>query len=172
MAEKTKTAIDEAFEEFESTVGSNKTVRKEMIESLRKALANPEMAPSPYDKAMAMQAKVAVYKTLDDLLKSEEDVSLRKLKMRLARKDSETNGMVGQTMVALLKSIRATGELVGQGQGVDHDQAMNALREKQAAGGKELEISQGELEECATSPTTDGSGSPLPETKSDEDEEE
>lgn len=171
MSDKKKTAIDEAFEEFEQTTGNNRVVRREMIESLRKALANPEMAPSPYDKAMAMQAKVAVFKTLDDLLKSEEDVSLKSLKMRLARKDSETNGMVGQTVVALLKSIRASGEdNGGTPKEIDRGAAISDLKKLQE-GNKELEITPGELEQCASTPTSDGNV-PVNNDKKEEDEEE
>ena len=104
-----------------------------------------------------VEAKLMIFKTLDDLLKSNEDLSLKKLKMRLARKDSETNGMVGQTVVALLKSIRATGEQPGdQSSQIDHNAVMAELKSKQGEHKEELKISDGELEACGTSPTTDG----------------
>lgn len=155
MAEKSKTAIDEAFEEFESECGGNKEIRKQLITKLVSAAQQMEI--TAFDKPMAIQSKLMISKTIDDLLKSNEDLSLKKLKMRLARKDSETNGMVGQTVVALLKSIRATGEQPGdQSSQIDHNAVMAELKSKQGEHKEELKISDGELEACGTSPTTDG----------------
>lgn len=119
-----KTSIDQAFEEVEAVFGQNRVIRHEQIQNLREAANNPEMKISPFDKAMVIQSKLMIIKTLDDLLKSDEEVSLKKLKMKLARKDSETNGMVGQTIVALLKNIRATGENNDTKGSVDHGEAM------------------------------------------------
>lgn len=171
MSEKSKNAIDAAFEEFEATCKTGREARTMMIDILKKSLQNPEMAPSPYDKAMAMQAKVAVFKTLDDLVKSDEDMSLKKFKMIMARKDSETNGAVGQTIVALLKNIRATGENGGNGA---HDpklnEAMEELHQLSNSGKEELKISKDEISECAGSPSTDGN-TPLVENKTKDNEE-
>ena len=156
MAEKSKTAIDQAFDELDEIFGANRIVRREQIQNLRGVANNPEMKISPYDKAMVIQSKLMIVKTLDDLMKSDEDVSLKKLKMKLARQDSATNGVVGQTIVALLKNIRATGENTGKGAEVDHNAAMTELLAKKEAHKEALEISDGELESCGTSPTTDG----------------
>lgn len=154
MSEKAKTSIDAAFEEFETTIGNNRVVRREVIDMLRRQVPKCEIYEG--EKAMAIQAKMMVIKTLDDLMKSDEDVSLKKLKMKLARQDSATNGVVGQTIVALLKNIRATGENTGKGAEVDHNAAMTELLAKKEAHKEALEISDGELESCGTSPTTDG----------------
>lgn len=173
MAEKSKTAIDEAFEEFESECGGNKEIRKQLITKLVSAAQQMEI--TAYDKPMAIQSKLMISKTIDDLLKSNEDLSLKKLKMRLARKDSETNGMVGQTVVALLKSIRATGEQSGgQSSQIDHNAAMTELKAKQDEHKEELKISDGELEACGSSPTTDGNAESIKavDSKTKEDEEE
>lgn len=156
MAEKNKTAIDAAFEEFETTVGNNRVIRREVIDMLRKQVPKCEIYEG--EKAMAIQAKMMVIKTLDDLMKSDEEVSIKKLKMKLARQDSATNGMVGQTIVAMLKSIRASGDLPEKpGQEINRDAAMAELLAKQEANKEELKISDGELETCGSSPTTDGS---------------
>ena len=159
MAEATKTPIDAAFEEVAETFGSARTVRREMIEMLRKQIVKCEI--NEYDKALMISAKMSVIKTLDDLLKSDQDVSVKKLKMQLARKDSETNGAVGATIVNLIKSIRATGEMFPEDQGeVDRAAALKDLKDKQDEN-PNLKISDGELEACGSMPTTD-SEEPLP----------
>lgn len=150
-----KNDLDLAFEEFESEVGGNKVIRREMIESLRKALANPEMAPNPFDKAMALQAKMSVYKTLDDLIKSDEDITIKKIKMKLSRKNDETNGMVGATIIQLLKNIRVDGDASGNQQ-VDPNQAMDDIKKRTEEIAKSgdskaaaaVKVSDGELEAC------------------------
>ena len=158
MTEKSKTAIDQAFEELDEIFGANRIVRREQIQNLREVANNPEMKISPFDKAMVIQSKLMIVKTLDDLMKSDEEVSIKKLKMKLARQDSATNGMVGQTIVAMLKSIRASGDLPEKpGQEINRDAAMAELLAKQEANKEELKISDGELETCGSSPTTDGS---------------
>jgi len=153
MSEKQKTALDAAFEDVEATFGENRVIRREMINQLRKQAAKIEI--SEYDKALMITAKMSVLKTLDDLLKSDEDVSIKKFKMRLARKDSETNGMVGQTIVNLLKNIRVTGEPSDTISNVSRDNVMEELQ-KQQESNQELAISDGEVEECGSTPSTDG----------------
>ena len=115
MAEATKTPIDAAFEEVNETFGSARTVRREMIEMLRKQITKCQI--TEFDKALMITAKMSVIKTLDDLLKSDSEISVKRLKMQLARKDSETNGAVGATIVNLIKSIRATGEMFPEDKG-------------------------------------------------------
>ena len=51
MAEKQKTALDEAFEEVESTFGENRVIRREMINQLRKQVTKMEI--SEFDKLMS-----------------------------------------------------------------------------------------------------------------------
>ena len=167
MAEKQKTALDEAFEEVESTFGENRVIRREMINQLRKQAAKIEI--TEYDKALMITAKMGIIKTLDDLLKSDEDVSIKKFKMRLARKDSESNGLVGQTIVNLLKNIRVTGEPSDTIGSVNRDSVIEELQKKQE-GNKDLAISDGEIEECGSLPSTDGN-EPVIQKKEKEDEE-
>lgn len=171
MAEATKTPIDAAFEEVSETFGHSRTIRREMIDQLRKQVCKMEI--SEYDKPMMIQAKLMIAKTLDDLLVSDESVSVKKLKMQLARKDSETNGAVGATIVNLIKSIRATGEMFPEDQGeVDRAAALKDLKDKQDEN-PSLKISDGELEACGSMPTTDGEEPPtLPEKKEDDEDEE
>lgn len=171
MAEATKTPIDAAFEEVNETFGSARTVRREMIEMLRKQITKCQI--TEFDKALMITAKMSVIKTLDDLLKSDSEISVKKLKMQLARKDSETNGAVGATIVNLIKSIRATGEMFPEDQGeVDRAAALKDLKDKQDEN-PNLKISDGELEACGSMPTTDSEEHlPLPEKKEEDEDEE
>ena len=171
MAEATKTPIDAAFEEVSEAFGHSRTIRREMIDQLRKQVCKMEI--SEYDKPMMIQAKLMIAKTLDDLLVSDESVSVKKLKMQLARKDSETNGAVGATIVNLIKSIRATGEMFPDDHGeVDRAAALKDLKDKQDEN-PNLKISDGELEACGSMPTTDGEEPPtLPEKKEEDEDEE
>ena len=171
MAEATKTPIDAAFEEVNETFGSARTVRREMIEMLRKQITKCQI--TEFDKALMITAKMSVIKTLDDLLKSDSEISVKKLKMHLARKDSETNGAVGATIVNLIKSIRATGEMFPEDHGeVDRAAALKDLKDKQDEN-PNLKISDGELEACGSMPTTDGEEPPtLPEKKEEDEDEE
>ena len=168
-----KNDLDQAFNEIEEVFGQNRTIRREMIESLRKQASKMEI--SEYDKPMMVQAKLMIVKTLDDILKSDEDVSLKKIKMKMSRKDSETNGMVGASIVELLKSIRGNKDALkggGTSEGVDHDEALSQLKELQQ-NNKKLEVLDGEIEACGSTPTTDGE-TPVAvkkDTKEEDDEE-
>ena len=168
MSEKQKTALDAAFEEVESTFGENRIIRREMIAQLRKQAAKMEI--SEYDKPIMIQSKLMITKTLDDLLKSDEDVSIKKFKMRLARKDSESNGLIGQTIVNLLKNIRVTGEPSDTVDTVSRDNVMEELQ-KQQESNKELAISDGEVEECGSTPSTDGNEPIVTKEEEKEDDE-
>ena len=148
-----KSDFDLAFEEFEKECTDGKIVRKQMIDMLARQISKCEI--SEYDKALMITAKMGVLKTLDDLIKSSEDTSVKKLKMKLARKDSETNGMVGQTIVNLLKNIRVSGEPSDSVGKVDRDDVTAELQKIQE-GNSELSITDGETEECGSTPSTDG----------------
>lgn len=150
-----KNDLDLAFEEFESEVGENKVIRKELISGLRKVIANPEMEISPYDKSMQIQSKLMVFKTLDDLLKSAEDITIKKIKMKLSRKSDEVNGAVGATIIQLLKNIRADGEQ-GGGENNNTAEAMDLIKKRaeeinnsgDAKAAQSIKVSDGEIEEC------------------------
>jgi len=165
MATENKTAVDVAFEELEETFGNSKTIRREIISQLRKQVSKLEI--SEYDKPMMIQAKLMIGKTLNDLLISDDDAAYKKLRVQLARKDSETNGVVGAAVVGILKNIRAMGMEQGN-HGVDPDESMKELKKLQESN-PELAITEGELEECGTVPTADGD---VPKKKKEEDEDE
>lgn len=175
-----KNELDIAFEEFESECGGSAAIRAEMINSLRQQVARGVAEIHEGDKPMMIQAKLMIFKTLDDITKSKEDVTLKKLKMKLARKNSETNGMVGTAVVELMKQIRAdradSTRKVTEG---DLAQASDdiAKREKELleSGDPELvkaiTVSDGETIECGTVPTSDGPAPDLDKLNAEEDDE-
>ena len=167
MDNQPKNEVDLAFEELEKTFGSTKTVRREMIDMLRKQIIKCEIGE--FDKALMISAKMSVIKTLDDLLKSDDDAAYKKLKVQLARKDSETNGVVGAAVVNILRNIKAMGEANGEHK-VDPDEAMSELKKMQE-GNEELTVTSGELEECGSTPTNDGIPQPTKKKEKDEDDE-
>ena len=167
METKNKTAVDVAFEELEETFGNSKTIRREIIGQLRKQICKIEV--SDYDKPVMIQSRMMIAKTLDDLLKSDDDAAYKKLKVQLARKDSETNGVVGAAVVNILKNIKAMGEASGEHK-VDPDETMSELKKMQE-GNEELTVTSGELEECGSTPTNDGIPQPTKKKEKDEDDE-
>ena len=159
-----KTDLDLAFEELEKDYAYNRVIRKEMINNLRQFAAKTKI--DEYDKPMAVQAKLMIFKTLDDIVKSDEDVSMKKVKFRLARKDSETNGAIGTAIINLLKQVRATGNTVdgdaaiANADNISSIDAIEARARQLVEEGDEkvkkaLDISDGELLECAATPSTD-----------------
>lgn len=168
--------LDQAFKELEEDFGFSKEARREVIRNLRSQAASVKI--SEYDKATTIMAKMSIVKTFDDLLKSDSDLTLQKLKMKLARKDSETNGMVGQTIAALLKNIRVsdTGANANKdptegAQEAIEERAAKLLEEGDAKVKKALSISEGETTDCGgTSPTTSAPVTKLKPIQESEDE--
>jgi len=171
MSEANKTDIDQAFDELAEVCSTSHGVRKQMIDMLVGQIDKCKI--SEYDKGMMIQSKMTVLKTLDDLLKSDVDTSMRKLKMKLARKDSETNGLVGQTIANLLKSIHPKMKLGDEAPPVDRNAAIKELKEKQA-NDKNLTLLEGETEACGSTPSVEGEASTVKpvETKPEDDEDE
>lgn len=152
--------LDQAFKELEEDFGFAKESRREVIRNLRSQAASVKV--SEYDKATTIMAKMTIVKTFDDLLKSDSDLTLQKLKMKLARKDSEMNGAVGQTIVAMLKNMRVNESLDNKGVDptVDAQKELDARMEQLSREGDEktkkaLTISEGELQESGGLPTTE-----------------
>ena len=169
--------LDSAFQELEQDFGYAKEVRREIINNLRVEAAKVRIEPT--DKAMMVTAKMSIIKTLDDMLKSDSALTLDKLKMKLARKDSETNGLVGQTIAAMLKNMRVNDGL-GQDQSKDPTEgAMEELTERAKAlettgdekTKKALAISDGETQECGGLPTTSAPVANLKPLKTDDEDE-
>lgn len=149
-----KNELDIAFEEFEKEIGGSREIRTEMINQLRKQIGKCEIFDG--DKPMMITARLEILKTLDGLLNSESDISLKKIKMRLARKSDESNAMVGASIVQLLKNIRATesgdGTTTRQDLTASMEQLTHRVDEISKNGDekakKSLAINDGELEVC------------------------
>lgn len=174
-----KSELDAAFEELETEFGGNREIRKELIANLRKVAADPSMTIGPYDKAMVVQSKLMIFKTLDDLLKSSENLTVTKLKMKLARKDSETNGAIGATIAAMLKSMRINEDVGGGSTPKDPTEgAMDAITERAEQISKEgdaktkkaLTITDGETTECNGLPSSEVPVTKLKPLKEDDEE--
>ena len=170
--------LDIAFKELEEDFAFAKEARREVINNLRSQAAKVKV--SEYDKPLMVTAKMAIIKTFDDMLKSDSDLTLQKLKMKLARKDSETNGMIGATIAAMLKNMRVNEGSESQPKDPTEG-AMEAITERAkelVSNGddkikKALSISDGETQECGGLPNTGGTVAPkLKPLKSDDDEEE
>ena len=180
MATGSQSEFDKAFQEMEEDFSYSKKARRELIENLRDQACKIKF--SEYDKASVTLAKVAIVNAFDGLLKSDENLSLQKIKMKLARKDSETNGLVGQTIAAMLKSIRVN-EMsdTGASKTDPTEGAMEAITQRAEelvkTGDKKtikaLTVSDGETTECGgASPTTSVPVSKLKPLKQDDSEEE
>lgn len=174
-----KNELDQAFAEFEAECSQGREIRREMINQLRKQVSVCEI--SSYDKPMMITAKLELLKTLDSIIKSDDDMSLKRLKTKLARKDSETNGVVGTAVINLLKMIRADRKDDEKNSG--HAEEIKSAQEELLKRGEELAastdpdiakqvtVSQGELEECGTVPTSDAPAGTLEKLKKIDEEE-
>ena len=169
--------LDQAFQELEADFGYAKEVRRELIDNLRVQAAKIKI--SEYDKPMMITAKMTVVKTLDDMLKSDSSLTLDKLKMKLARKDSETNGAIGATIAAMLKSMRINEDVGGGSTPKDPTEgAMDAITERAEQISKEgdaktkkaLIITDGETTECNGLPSSEVPVTKLKPLKEDDEE--
>lgn len=154
----TKNEIDQAFDTFEEQYKENRGIRKEMISQLRKQISKVEINPE-YDKPMLIQSKLMVLKTLDDIIKSDEDMNIKRLRLKLQRKNDESNGMVGAAVVSLLKELKLNA--TSEGNRGDGERALEDAKKQlearveqiQAEGGdaaKAIAVSDGEILEGST----------------------
>jgi len=168
--------LDKAFAELEADFGYAKEARREVINNLRQEAAKVKI--SEYDKSSMIMAKMTIISTFDSMLKSDSDLTLQKLKMKLARKDSETNGMVGATIASLLKNIRVSDAAANNGkdptegtQAAIEERAAKLLEEGDDKTKKALSISEGETTDCGgASPTTSAPVTKLRPIKESEEE--
>ena len=153
-----KNEIDQAFDTFEEQYRENKDIRREMISQLRKQVSKVEINPE-YDKPMLIQSKLMVLKTLDDIIKSDEDMNIKRLRLKLQRKNDESNGMVGAAVVSLLKELKLNA--TSEGNRGDGERALEDAKKQlearveqiQAEGGdaaKAIAVSDGEILEGST----------------------
>ena len=153
--------LDQAFKELEEDFGYAKEARREVIKNLRDQAAKVKVLE--FDKSSMILAKMAIISTFDSILKSDSDLTLQKLKMKRTRKDSETNGMVGQTIASMLKSIRVSDTLNAQAKVDPTEGAMDAIKQRaeellksgDKKTAKALTVTEGETTDCGgAGPTT------------------
>lgn len=146
MKSEVNSKLDKAFEELESVFGENRDIRNEMIAMLRKQI--PKCEISEYDKGITMQSKMTVLKTLDDLLKSKESITVQKLKLQMSRTEQESNGQYSQAIVQLLKMVRADGHDSNNQNPPQKEEDIQEQLEKRGAELK-VEITEGEIEDSS-----------------------
>ena len=139
--------LDEAFSELEKEFDESRPIRGQMIQLLQSQLDKCKIGDC--DKPMMITAKMDVIKTLNSLLQSNEDLSLKKVKMQLARREGESNGMIGDAVVELLKLARADRKDVKKDDAPHVEDLKKADQElSQKAAELDLHIAEGEMEAC------------------------
>ncbi len=137
------THVDKAFAEMDSTMMEMTSRRANLITIMEAALDKLNLNPNE-DSARLTEVKLATLKTLDDLYKGQENVSMAKVKLALSRIDTQTNANVGQMALEVIKQIEMADcnkfRAANHQSGVDDDNQLEAAA-------KEAGI---EIDECET----------------------
>lgn len=116
--------ISKAFEDMDLTLQDSMLRRQALIATLEGVVKSCNM-DFEKDTARTIEVKLAAMKTLDDLYKGQENVSMAKVKLALSRVDTKTNQNISAVAVEMLKRIEmAEGNnyvKVNAGQYVDDD---------------------------------------------------
>lgn len=152
MSSVTLSPIDQAFKDFESAIAGTRSIRQGLIHDLKNKINIVEMDPNN-ESPRTIEVKVQLISTLAGLLKDEESVMERNVKLNLSRKESEDNGQVAASIGALLKAINLNGNNGGSGESkVNASVSMDEVEARAKDAG--IEITEGELIECTGGPTT------------------
>lgn len=137
------THVDKAFAEMDSTMMEMTSRRANLITIMEATLDKLNLNPNE-DSARLTEVKLATLKTLDDLYKGQENVSMAKVKLALSRVDTQTNANVGQMALEVIKQIEMADcnkfSAANHQSGVDDDNQLEAAA-------KEAGI---EIDECET----------------------
>lgn len=137
------THVDKAFAEMDSTMMEMTSRRANLITIMEATLDKLNLNPNE-DSARLTEVKLATLKTLDDLYKGQENVSMAKVKLALSRIDTQTNANVGQMALEVIKQIEMADcnkfSAANHQSGVDDDNQLEAAA-------KEAGI---EIDECET----------------------
>lgn len=98
------THVDNAFKELDSTMLEMSSRRARLITLMEATLDKINLDPAN-DGARLTEVKLATLKTLDDLYKGQENVSMAKVKLALSRVDTQTNANIGQMALEVIKQI-------------------------------------------------------------------
>lgn len=116
--------VTKAFEDMDVTLQDSMLRRAALINALEAVVKGCNL-DFEKDTARTVEVKLAAMKTLDDLYKGQENVSMSKVKLALSRVDTKTNQNVSAVAVEMLKRIEMaeSGNYVhvNNGQFVDDD---------------------------------------------------
>ena len=96
--------IECAFTELDSVLANTASERDSVISILKTAIGTIKLDFGT-DTARVTEVKLAALKTFDDLLKSQENLSMAKVKLALSNLDTETNKNVSDIAIEILKRI-------------------------------------------------------------------
>lgn len=147
----TQSPIDAAFHEFTESIKGTRGIRQKLITDLSNKIDIVKMDPTN-EQPRTIEVKVQLINTLASLLKDEESIMERNVKLNLSRKESEDNSHVSASIGALLKAINLNGNNTTGTVVVDKQAATEALNARGSEHG--VIISDGELIECSGGPTT------------------
>lgn len=148
MSDLPKSKIDIALDKLQDTIGVADVVRQGMIATLR-AEANVVQLNSNETGATILDAKMNIFKTLDDLLKSTVNDANIGVKSLLIKQETETNENAKNATLELIKAITLN-DRPGNNRFQDQPDGNKLIEEKLTAAQKEnpnlkLEISDDEL---------------------------
>lgn len=116
--------VTKAFEDMDITLQDSMLRRAALINALEAVVKGCNL-DFEKDTARTVEVKLAAMKTLDDLYKGQENVSMSKVKLALSRVDTKTNQNISAVAVEMLKRIEMaeSGNYVhvNNGQFVDDD---------------------------------------------------
>lgn len=97
--------VAKAFEDMDLTLQDSMLRRQALISALEAVVKGCNL-DFEKDTARTVEVKLAAMKTLDDLYKGQENVSMAKVKLALSRVDTKTNQNVSAVAVEMLKRIQ------------------------------------------------------------------
>ena len=96
--------VSKAFEDMDLTLQDSMLRRQALISALEGVVKGCNL-DFEKDTARTVEVKLAAMKTLDDLYKGQENVSMAKVKLALSRIDTKTNQNISAVAVEMLKRI-------------------------------------------------------------------
>lgn len=124
------THVDKAFKEMDETMMEMSSRRTRLIALMEATLDKINLDPNA-DSARLTEVKLATLKTLDDLYKGQENVSMAKVKLALSRVDTQTNANIGQMALEVIKQIEMCDcnkfAATNHDSGVDNDNLLEAV---------------------------------------------
>lgn len=116
--------VSKAFEDMDLTLQDSMLRRQALIAALEGVVKSCNL-DFEKDSARTVEVKLAAMKTLDDLYKGQENVSMSKVKLALSRIDTKTNQNISAVAVEMLKRIEMSESgnyvNVNAGQYIDDD---------------------------------------------------